>query len=76
MNISFLSSTSQDQSTQIKENLVKKIIYIPIGEIYAQVANSATSYYSVLVLPYRNLYFPLYGKAPPFWFFIYISRML
>ena len=31
-----------------------KMISIPIGEIYAQVAKSATSYYSLIVLPLTN----------------------
>ena len=36
---------------------------LQVGEMYAQVANSATFYYSVLVLPYRNLYLHLsFGK--------------
>ena len=30
------------------------MISIPIGEIYAQVAKSATSYYSLIVLPLTN----------------------
>ena len=34
-----------------------KVFLIQVGEITAQVVNSATFYYSVLVLPYRNLYF-------------------
>ena len=32
----------------------EKMILIPIGEIYAQVAKSATSYYSLIVLPLTN----------------------
>ena len=31
-----------------------KMILIPIGEIYAQVAKSATSYCSLIVLPLTN----------------------
>ena len=31
-----------------------KMISIPIGEIYAQVAKSAISYYSLIVLPLTN----------------------
>ena len=33
---------------------IQKMIWIPIGEIYAQVAKSATSYYSLIVLPLTN----------------------
>ena len=32
----------------------RKMISIPIGEIYAQVAKLATSYYSLIVLPLTN----------------------
>ena len=34
--------------------LSSKMISIPIGKIYAQVAKSATSYYSLIVLPLTN----------------------
>ena len=33
---------------------IPKMILIPIGEIYAQVAKSATSYYTLIVLPLTN----------------------
>ena len=41
----------------ISENnlhMCPKMILIPIGEIYAQIAKSATSYYSLILLPLTN----------------------
>ena len=38
----------------MKITAVLKMISIPIGEIYAQIAKSATFYYSLIVLPLTN----------------------
>ena len=47
-------STDDDLSDLDVSFSMTKMISIPIGEIYAQVAKSAISYYSLIVLPLTN----------------------
>ena len=50
----FLTSSATYYMEAIHSIYIRKMISIPIGEIYAQVVKSATSYYSLIVLPLTN----------------------
>ena len=52
--VGYKSGHQHASENKNKKAIIIKMISIPIGEIYAQVAKAATSYYSLIVLPLTN----------------------